>query len=102
MNDVKINVRGKEMLLSTRVKQYSTNLLGLYHTSKSMEHVEMMLENFKDYDVDSNEEDLKIQIENIFADKGDLEHDADCKCLDDGWGQAALQHPCSDTRHTAL
>lgn len=67
MNDVKINVRGKEMLLSTRVKQYSTNLLGLYHTSKSMEHVEMMLENFKDYDVDSNEEDLKIQIENIFA-----------------------------------
>lgn len=67
MNDVKINVRGKEMLLSTRAKQYSTNLLGLYHTSKSMEHVEMMLENFKDYDVDSNEEDLKIQIENIFA-----------------------------------
>jgi hypothetical protein len=67
MNDVKINVRGKEMLLSTRAEQYSTNLLGLYHTSKSMEHVEMMLENFKDYDVDSNEKDLKIQIENIFA-----------------------------------
>jgi hypothetical protein len=43
-----------------------------------------------------------VEIENIFADKGDLEHDADCKCLDYGWGQAALQHPCSGTRHTAF
>lgn len=63
---MKIKINGAEMLLSERVNQYAKNILGIYNNTKSIQDLELMLDSFKDYNVDSNEDSLIVEIKKIF------------------------------------
>jgi len=64
--NIQIIVGNTSMPLCERVAQYTVNIFGIYNTSKSVQDLEIMLENFKDYNVDSNEEELLEQLKKIF------------------------------------